>query len=148
MGVFSCDSPPQKLTGADTPPHNLVSSSQSTPPPKKNKVGTCTFIINKHTEKLFMTELILWTVFSGQRSHTVWPSGSHCAVRLGVTFHLWTLIELHLFYAPPKFSRSYFSGSCHRTSAKSCKKQQGIPQRSASCWFNTESDIFFFVNFN
>lgn len=42
MGVFSCDSPPQKLTGADTPPHNLVSSSQSTPPPKKNKVNVAT----------------------------------------------------------------------------------------------------------
>nr|XP_019965811.1 PREDICTED: death domain-associated protein 6 [Paralichthys olivaceus] len=40
MGVFSCNSPP--AIRADTPPQDLVSSSQLTPPPKKNKVNVAT----------------------------------------------------------------------------------------------------------
>ncbi|XP_035006783.1 death domain-associated protein 6 [Hippoglossus stenolepis] len=40
MGVFSCNSPP--AIRADTPPQDLVSSSQPTPPPKKNKVNVAT----------------------------------------------------------------------------------------------------------
>ncbi|XP_031151423.1 death domain-associated protein 6 [Sander lucioperca] len=43
MGVFSCDSPQQaESTRADTPTQEIVSSSQSTPPPKKNKVNVAT----------------------------------------------------------------------------------------------------------
>ncbi|KAG7219325.1 hypothetical protein INR49_003443 [Caranx melampygus] len=43
MGVISYSSPPQtELTRADTPTQDLVSSSQSTPPPKKNKVNVAT----------------------------------------------------------------------------------------------------------
>lgn len=43
MGVFSCNSPQQaESTRADTPTHEMVSSSQSTPPPKKNKVNVAT----------------------------------------------------------------------------------------------------------
>ncbi|XP_071392550.1 death domain-associated protein 6 [Centroberyx affinis] len=43
MGVLSC-SPPQQAesTRADTPTQELVTSSQSTPPPKKNKVNVAT----------------------------------------------------------------------------------------------------------
>ncbi|XP_071357301.1 death domain-associated protein 6 [Trachinotus anak] len=41
MGVFSSNSPPES-TRADTPTQDLVSSSQSTPPPKKNKVNVAT----------------------------------------------------------------------------------------------------------
>uniref|UniRef100_A0AAZ1WVZ0 Death domain-associated protein 6 n=1 Tax=Oreochromis aureus TaxID=47969 RepID=A0AAZ1WVZ0_OREAU len=37
MGVVSCNSP--ETTRANTPTQEVVSSSQSTPPPKKNKVG-------------------------------------------------------------------------------------------------------------
>uniref|UniRef100_I3JNW9 Death domain-associated protein 6 n=1 Tax=Oreochromis niloticus TaxID=8128 RepID=I3JNW9_ORENI len=37
MGVVSCNSP--ETTRANTPMQEVVSSSQSTPPPKKNKVG-------------------------------------------------------------------------------------------------------------
>ncbi|XP_060948273.1 death domain-associated protein 6 [Limanda limanda] len=40
MGVFSCNSPP--AIRADTPPQDLVSSSQATPPPKENKVNVAT----------------------------------------------------------------------------------------------------------
>lgn len=40
MGVYSCSSPQQaESTRADTPTQEIVSSSQSTPPPKRNKVG-------------------------------------------------------------------------------------------------------------
>lgn len=40
MGVYSCNSPQQaESTRADTPTQEIVSSSQSTPPPKRNKVG-------------------------------------------------------------------------------------------------------------
>ncbi|XP_032391067.1 death domain-associated protein 6 [Etheostoma spectabile] len=43
MGVFNCDSPQQaESTRADTPTQGMVSSSQSTPPPKKNKVNVAT----------------------------------------------------------------------------------------------------------
>ncbi|XP_029298927.1 death domain-associated protein 6 [Cottoperca gobio] len=43
MGVFSCNSPQQaESTRADTPTQEMVSSSQSTPPPKKNKVNVAT----------------------------------------------------------------------------------------------------------
>ncbi|XP_034748040.1 death domain-associated protein 6 [Etheostoma cragini] len=43
MGVFNCDSPQQaESTRADTPTREMVSSSQSTPPPKKNKVNVAT----------------------------------------------------------------------------------------------------------
>uniref|UniRef100_UPI0037E84DAF death domain-associated protein 6 n=1 Tax=Semicossyphus pulcher TaxID=241346 RepID=UPI0037E84DAF len=43
MGVFSCNSPQQaEATRADTPTQEMVSSSQSTPPPKKNKVNVAT----------------------------------------------------------------------------------------------------------
>ncbi|XP_040909407.1 death domain-associated protein 6 [Toxotes jaculatrix] len=43
MGVISCNSPHQaESTRADTPTQDLVSSSQSTPPPKKNKVNVAT----------------------------------------------------------------------------------------------------------
>ncbi|XP_069575225.1 death domain-associated protein 6 [Brachyistius frenatus] len=43
MGVFSCNSPQEaESTRADTPTQELVSSSQSTPPPKKNKVNVAT----------------------------------------------------------------------------------------------------------
>ncbi|XP_054462461.1 death domain-associated protein 6 [Anoplopoma fimbria] len=43
MGVFSCNSPQQAESNrADTPTHEMVSSSQSTPPPKKNKVNVAT----------------------------------------------------------------------------------------------------------
>ncbi|XP_018529623.1 death domain-associated protein 6 [Lates calcarifer] len=43
MGVVSCNSPHQaESTRADTPNQELVSSSQSTPPPKKNKVNVAT----------------------------------------------------------------------------------------------------------
>ncbi|XP_026156343.1 death domain-associated protein 6 [Mastacembelus armatus] len=43
MGVFSCSSPQQaESTRADTPTQELVSSSQVTPPPKKNKVNVAT----------------------------------------------------------------------------------------------------------
>ncbi|XP_023250645.1 death domain-associated protein 6 [Seriola lalandi dorsalis] len=43
MGVFSCNSPHQaEPSRADTPTQDLVSSSQSTPPPKKNKVNVAT----------------------------------------------------------------------------------------------------------
>ncbi|XP_074468944.1 death domain-associated protein 6 [Sebastes fasciatus] len=43
MGVFSCKSPQQtESTRADTPTRETVSSSQSTPPPKKNKVNVAT----------------------------------------------------------------------------------------------------------
>ncbi|KAE8282521.1 Death domain-associated protein 6 Daxx [Larimichthys crocea] len=43
MGVFNC-SPPQQAesTRADTPTQEIVSSSQLTPPPKKNKVNVAT----------------------------------------------------------------------------------------------------------
>ncbi|XP_076610596.1 death domain-associated protein 6 [Chaetodon auriga] len=43
MGVFSC-SPPQQAepSRADTPTQEIVSSSQLTPPPKKNKVNVAT----------------------------------------------------------------------------------------------------------
>uniref|UniRef100_A0A8D3B4V0 Death domain-associated protein 6 n=1 Tax=Scophthalmus maximus TaxID=52904 RepID=A0A8D3B4V0_SCOMX len=40
MGVFCCNSP--QAVRAQTPPQDLVSSSQSTPPPKKNKVNVAT----------------------------------------------------------------------------------------------------------
>ncbi|XP_072226556.1 death domain-associated protein 6 isoform X2 [Leuresthes tenuis] len=40
MGVISCSSP--QFTRADTPTQDLVSSSQSTPPPKRNKVNVAT----------------------------------------------------------------------------------------------------------
>ncbi|KAK2830757.1 hypothetical protein Q5P01_018688 [Channa striata] len=43
MGVYSCNSPEQaESIRADTPNQELVSSSQSTPPPKKNKVNVAT----------------------------------------------------------------------------------------------------------
>ncbi|KAM8841135.1 death domain-associated protein 6 isoform 2-T3 [Spinachia spinachia] len=43
MGVFTCKSPQQaELSRADTPTNEMVSSSQSTPPPKKNKVNVAT----------------------------------------------------------------------------------------------------------
>uniref|UniRef100_A0A3Q4BFJ3 Death domain-associated protein 6 n=1 Tax=Mola mola TaxID=94237 RepID=A0A3Q4BFJ3_MOLML len=43
MGVFSCNSPPQaESTRAYTPTQEMVSSSQLTPPPKKNKVNVAT----------------------------------------------------------------------------------------------------------
>lgn len=43
MGVFCYGSPHRtESTRADTPTHDLVSSSQSTPPPKKNKVNVAT----------------------------------------------------------------------------------------------------------
>ncbi|XP_034561616.1 death domain-associated protein 6 [Notolabrus celidotus] len=43
MGVFSCKSPQQaESTRADTPTQEIVSSSQSTPPPKRNKVNVAT----------------------------------------------------------------------------------------------------------
>ncbi|KAM6903371.1 death domain-associated protein 6 isoform 2-T2 [Lycodopsis pacificus] len=43
MGVFSCNSLQQaESTRADTPTNEMVSSSQSTPPPKKNKVNVAT----------------------------------------------------------------------------------------------------------
>lgn len=43
MGVFSCSSPQEaESTRADTPTQEVVSSSQSTPPPKKNKVNVAT----------------------------------------------------------------------------------------------------------
>ncbi|XP_045913758.1 death domain-associated protein 6 [Micropterus dolomieu] len=43
MGVISCNSPQQvESTRADTPTQEIVSSSQSTPPPKKNKVNVAT----------------------------------------------------------------------------------------------------------
>ncbi|TDH03763.1 hypothetical protein EPR50_G00145580 [Perca flavescens] len=43
MGVFSCNSPQHaESTRADTPTQEMVSSSQSTPPPKKNKVNVAT----------------------------------------------------------------------------------------------------------
>ncbi|XP_035536979.1 death domain-associated protein 6 [Morone saxatilis] len=43
MGVLSCNSPQQaESTRADTPTQEIVSSSQSTPPPKKNKVNVAT----------------------------------------------------------------------------------------------------------
>ncbi|XP_042362183.1 death domain-associated protein 6 [Plectropomus leopardus] len=43
MGVYSCSSPqPVESTRADTPTHEMVSSSHSTPPPKKNKVNVAT----------------------------------------------------------------------------------------------------------
>ncbi|XP_034400919.1 death domain-associated protein 6 [Cyclopterus lumpus] len=43
MDVFSCNSLQQaESTQADTPTHEMVSSSQSTPPPKKNKVNVAT----------------------------------------------------------------------------------------------------------
>ncbi|XP_067335650.1 death domain-associated protein 6 isoform X1 [Channa argus] len=43
MGVYSCNSPEQaESTRADTPNQEPVSSSQSTPPPKKNKVNVAT----------------------------------------------------------------------------------------------------------
>ncbi|XP_041810831.1 death domain-associated protein 6 [Chelmon rostratus] len=43
MGVFSCSSPQQAEPGrADTPTQEIVSSSQLTPPPKKNKVNVAT----------------------------------------------------------------------------------------------------------
>ncbi|XP_059206430.1 death domain-associated protein 6 [Centropristis striata] len=43
MGVFSCNSPQQaESTRADTPTQEMVSSSQSTPPPKHNKVNVAT----------------------------------------------------------------------------------------------------------
>lgn len=41
MGVFSCSSPSES-TRADTPTQDVVSSSQLTPPPKKNKVNVAT----------------------------------------------------------------------------------------------------------
>lgn len=40
MGVFSCSSQEAESTRADTPPQEMVSSSQTTPPPKTNKVST------------------------------------------------------------------------------------------------------------
>ncbi|XP_026204803.1 death domain-associated protein 6 isoform X2 [Anabas testudineus] len=43
MGVFSCNSPQHaESTRPDTPTQEIVSSSQSTPPPKKNKVNVAT----------------------------------------------------------------------------------------------------------
>lgn len=43
MGVLSCSPPPQaESTRADSPTQELVTSSQSTPPPKKNKVNVAT----------------------------------------------------------------------------------------------------------
>ncbi|XP_070702968.1 death domain-associated protein 6 [Pempheris klunzingeri] len=43
MGVLSCNSPQQlESARADTPTQEMVSSSQSTPPPKKNKVNVAT----------------------------------------------------------------------------------------------------------
>ncbi|XP_020516955.1 death domain-associated protein 6 [Labrus bergylta] len=43
MGVFSCNSPQQaESTRADTPTQEMVTSSQMTPPPKKNKVNVAT----------------------------------------------------------------------------------------------------------
>ncbi|KAM8766443.1 death domain-associated protein 6 isoform 1-T2 [Acanthopagrus schlegelii] len=43
MGVYSCSSPQQaESTRADTPTQEIVSSSQSTPPPKRNKVNVAT----------------------------------------------------------------------------------------------------------
>ncbi|KAI3358144.1 hypothetical protein L3Q82_003145 [Scortum barcoo] len=43
MGVFTCGSPQQaESTRVDTPTQEIVSSSQSTPPPKKNKVNVAT----------------------------------------------------------------------------------------------------------
>ncbi|XP_029369819.1 death domain-associated protein 6 isoform X1 [Echeneis naucrates] len=43
MTLFSCNSPdPAQSTRTDTPTQDLVSSSQSTPPPKKNKVNVAT----------------------------------------------------------------------------------------------------------
>ncbi|KAM6899714.1 death domain-associated protein 6 [Xenentodon cancila] len=43
MEVVSCNSPPEaESTRADSPAQELVSSSQSTPPPKKNKVDAAT----------------------------------------------------------------------------------------------------------
>lgn len=43
MAVYTCDSPQQaKSPRADTPTEDMVSSSQLTPPPKKNKVNVAT----------------------------------------------------------------------------------------------------------
>ncbi|XP_073340131.1 death domain-associated protein 6 [Pagrus major] len=43
MRVYSCNSPQQaESTRADTPTQEIVSSSQSTPPPKRNKVNVAT----------------------------------------------------------------------------------------------------------
>uniref|UniRef100_A0AAQ4PY21 Death domain-associated protein 6 n=1 Tax=Gasterosteus aculeatus aculeatus TaxID=481459 RepID=A0AAQ4PY21_GASAC len=47
--VFTCISPQQaESTRADTPTNEMVSSSQSTPPPKKNKVGDRILLSRKH----------------------------------------------------------------------------------------------------
>ncbi|CAJ1083034.1 death domain-associated protein 6 [Xyrichtys novacula] len=43
MGVYTCNSPPPAdFARDDTPTRDIVSSSQSTPPPKKNKVNVAT----------------------------------------------------------------------------------------------------------
>lgn len=85
MGVYSCNSPQQaESTRADTPTQEIVSSSQSTPPPKRNKVGAHQWgfsvwtAVNDRSDNCRLWLLIQYvdglTGFSSVKSFTCSPS--------------------------------------------------------------------------